>query len=362
MAAQTEHGYLVLADISGFTAFLAQVELDHAHGILADLLEEIVEQFRTMLTIHKLEGDAVFAFVSEARVPRPETLLELCENTYLAFRMRRETSHRGTTCTCRACQSIPSLDLKFFIHHGDYIIHHVAGNIELLGPDVTLVHRLSKNHITEVTGWKAYILFTQDTLDAMGLQLEGLHRQIETYEHLGQVDTLSLDLHPRYQALSATHRIVITAAEADLEVQKYYSAPVSLLWQAITDPYMLTQALSSKVVWSSASRPGGRTGVGARNHCAHGKDGLASLTYLDWRPLSYYTAELTGGKMSFREMELVEPAADGGGSILTIRVRMNMPLPHWMRKLLCTLMAKKNYQSLMEDIRVFLQEREQAGG
>ena len=31
MASQTEHGYLLLADISGYTSYLAQVELDHAH-------------------------------------------------------------------------------------------------------------------------------------------------------------------------------------------------------------------------------------------------------------------------------------------------------------------------------------------
>ena len=38
MAVQTDHDYLVFADISGFPSFLAQVELDHAHGIVDDLL------------------------------------------------------------------------------------------------------------------------------------------------------------------------------------------------------------------------------------------------------------------------------------------------------------------------------------
>jgi len=35
----TQHGYLILAEISGYTAYLAGVELDHAHDILTDLLE-----------------------------------------------------------------------------------------------------------------------------------------------------------------------------------------------------------------------------------------------------------------------------------------------------------------------------------
>ena len=57
MPSETKHGYLVLADISGYTSYVAKVELDHANEILADLLELIVEQFKSMLTISKLEGD-----------------------------------------------------------------------------------------------------------------------------------------------------------------------------------------------------------------------------------------------------------------------------------------------------------------
>jgi hypothetical protein len=57
----TSTGYLVLADISGYTHYLAGVELDHAHEVLTELLETIVGSFRALLTISKLEGDAVFA-------------------------------------------------------------------------------------------------------------------------------------------------------------------------------------------------------------------------------------------------------------------------------------------------------------
>lgn len=35
-------GYLLLADISGFTAFLADAELDHAQGNLEQVLETVV--------------------------------------------------------------------------------------------------------------------------------------------------------------------------------------------------------------------------------------------------------------------------------------------------------------------------------
>ncbi len=45
MENKTQHGYLVLADISGYTSFLAKTELEHAHEILTELLNLIVTEF-----------------------------------------------------------------------------------------------------------------------------------------------------------------------------------------------------------------------------------------------------------------------------------------------------------------------------
>ena len=36
-------GYLVLADVSGYTGFLAGIELEHASGILAELIQEMLD-------------------------------------------------------------------------------------------------------------------------------------------------------------------------------------------------------------------------------------------------------------------------------------------------------------------------------
>lgn len=58
----TPRGYFVLADISGYTSYLAGVELDHARDVLTELLELIVQHFKPILIIQELEGDAVFAY------------------------------------------------------------------------------------------------------------------------------------------------------------------------------------------------------------------------------------------------------------------------------------------------------------
>ena len=68
MEPKTQTGYLVLADISGFTSFVAQTEIDHAHLALSFLLETIMEKLSSLLTIFQLEGDAVFAYVDESQL------------------------------------------------------------------------------------------------------------------------------------------------------------------------------------------------------------------------------------------------------------------------------------------------------
>lgn len=312
MDTQTQHGYLVLADISGFTSYLAQVELEHAHEILTDLLEGIVGQFKTLLTLSKLEGDAVFAYTPESKLTRGETLLELLESTYVIFRDRVEAARRRTTCTCRACQAIPTLDLKFFVHHGNYIQQTVAGIQELVGSDVNLAHRLMKNHIAEVTGWKAYALFTDAGLEHLGVRPEALHPQIETYEHLGDIQTYSLDMRPRYTELINARREIVKPEEAHLTSVHDYPLPPPALWEWLNDPQKRSQWAPEHTKFVPLDLPGGRTTVGARTHCLHGKKLGMVETVLDWRPFDYFTVEQVFPPMSERITFKLTPTPDGG--------------------------------------------------
>src|SRR5574342_173681 len=183
MSTSAQHGFLVIADISGYTSFVAKTELEHSHEILSELLELMVERFQPLMTISKLEGDAVFAFATDGVFARGATLIDFIEAMYVAFRDKQLSMKRATTCTCNACRNIPTLDLKFFIHCGDYIRQKVMNIRELVGSDVNLIHRLTKNHVSEATGWRAYAMFTRQCLERMQLNLEDIHEQTESYEH-----------------------------------------------------------------------------------------------------------------------------------------------------------------------------------
>jgi len=204
MERKTQTGYLVLADISGYTSFVAKTEIEHADFALSSLLETIVENLSIQLTISKLEGDAVFAYIEESKLQESKLLLELIDQTYLAFREKALALYSQATCPCRACKSVPTLDLKFILHHGDFIIQQVAGIRDLLGTDVNLIHRLSKNHVSESTGWRGYTLFTDPVMERMQFRRDDLFKRCETYEHLGDVDIYCMDMHSRYEELKAS--------------------------------------------------------------------------------------------------------------------------------------------------------------
>ena len=324
MSTVTQHGYLVLADISGYTSYLAGVELDHAHEILTDLLEVIVGKFQSILTIGKLEGDAVFAYVPESKMPRGETLLELVESTYFAFRDRITSSKRHTTCQCRACQGMNSLDLKFIIHHGDYIVQNVMGIQELVGSDVNLAHRLMKNHVSKATGWHAYILLTEKSLDHLGVRPAQLHEQTESYEHLGETKTYSYDLQSLYQAHVDSLRVIVSPEEAVVKMTHDYPVPPTVLWDWLNDPSKRAQyTAQSGLEFRTIFLPNGRRGVGAKTHCMHGEHAAMQEVVLDWKPFDYFTVEQNSGKMFGDVIStfFLEPIEGGNSTRLTLYMK-----------------------------------------
>ena len=201
MERKTQTGYLVLADISGFTSFVAKTEIEHADMALGFLLETIVEKLSSLLTIYQLEGDAVFAYVEAGKFSEARSLLGMIDETYLAFREKALSLYNHTTCPCNACLKLPTLDLKFMVHYGEFLLSQVAGTTHLLGTDVNLIHRLSKNHVSAATGWQGYALFTDQTMDHLQMDRDQLFKQAESYEHLGDVETYVMDMHVRYAGM-----------------------------------------------------------------------------------------------------------------------------------------------------------------
>jgi hypothetical protein len=285
----------LIADISGYTSYLAGVEIDHAQDIIADLVGTVVSALRPGFRLAKLEGDAAFTYAPAEKVDGT-LLLDPIERCYFGFRRRRRDVRQATSCECNACMRIPDLNLKFVVHYGQALHQKMAGRDELMGSDVIVVHCLLKNDVVETLGLSAYALITEACLEVMAVDpvALGMSGTSQSYEHIGEIRGWVHDLERRWQEEDARARVRVTAAEAAYSASISTAAPPQLAWEFVTEPgrRLGWQQGTTEILVSNAQ--GGRRGVGTTNHCMHGKDAVIE-EILDWRPYDYFTEVTTMG-------------------------------------------------------------------
>jgi uncharacterized protein YndB with AHSA1/START domain len=338
-----QKGFLLIADITGYTAFLTSSELEHAQGVLDALFKSIFAEIKAPIVLSNLQGDAALAYLPEANLPQRQFPLDAIERIYCSFADTLGAMRLNTTCTCNACRNMGSLDLKFFLHHGEYAMQTLAGRSELQGPEVIRLHRLMKNSVTRATGIKAYALVTQQAADAIGLP-EFFASAIRHVEHTGEFgDTICYvyDLAPVFAKWCASRRVFVTRDEplAFESMEVDLPVPPSIAWAYVTD-------VEKKIRWQQGldgmtmtGLAGGRVAPGAVQHCAHGK-GTTVHEIVDWRPFDYVsyhigtpfgtvarqTAEFTPLEDGGTHLSLRSAQAESANRLAQRVVRLMMPL------------------------------------
>lgn len=292
MLSRPEPACLLIADISGYTSYLAGTELDHAQDILADLMTTVVGTLRPGFRLAKLEGDAAFAYSLAERIDGSQ-LLDTIERTYFAFRRRLRDIAQATACECNACTLMPRLDLKIIAHHGLIIRHRIAGREELVGSDVIVAHRLLKNHVVERLRIPAYALLSGPCVAAMAIDpvALGMTEHRDTYDDLGEVAGWVHDLGLAWSRELESSRVVVAERAAGFVFDTVQPAPRDIVWSFMTDP-AIRPRWQADVLGVDELPTAPRRGVGTTNHCMHGKEVLIE-EILDWRPTDYVTHRTT---------------------------------------------------------------------
>jgi hypothetical protein len=284
-------GHLVLADISGYTRFLTESELEHAHGIINELLDAVIGTIKAPLEVSSIEGDAVFMYGSMPEYTSGQTVLESVELLYCAFAQALETMVLNTSCQCNACANINTLGMKIVMHCGDFVKSELAGRETLTGPDVIAAHRLLKNNVREETGIDDYMLVTQacvDDLDVASI-VEGWVPHTETYDDIGEVGGYVSSLPEVWAFVRQQREDKVLQSDAWVSISKYSKAPPTIVWDHLIDPYKRTQWLAANEN-RVEGRTGGRIGPGSKYHCAHGENNeIAVFTVTDMKTLEYVT-------------------------------------------------------------------------
>jgi hypothetical protein len=317
-----QQGFLLIADITGYTMFLTSSELEHAQGVLDALFKSIFAEIKAPIMLSNLQGDAALAYLPDANLPQRQFPLDAIERIYCSFATTLGAMRLNTTCTCNACRNMGGLDLKFFLHHGEYATQTLAGRSELQGPEVIRIHRLMKNSVTKSTGIKAYALVTQQAADAIGLPdfFAGAIRHVEHSDEFGDTVCHVYDLAPVFAQWRAARRVFVERGEplAFESMELDLPVPPAVAWAYVTD-------IEKKIRWQQGldamtmtGLANGRIAPGAIQHCAHGT-GKTVHEIVDWRPFDYVTWHI-GTPMGTVARQTAEfTPLDNGGTHLSLR-------------------------------------------
>jgi uncharacterized protein YndB with AHSA1/START domain len=264
-----DRGCLVLADISGYTSYVVASPLEHAEDIVADVTESVAARLATVLTLNKYEGDAVFGYALDGTCDATR-LLNAIDEAYFTFRGRLAGMQQATSCSCKACAKLPDLDLKFVVHHGDFVRRRGSRTEELTGAGVIIAHRLLKNGL----GRGGYVLLTDAAVAAIGIDPAalGMQEHVERYDDVGEIRAFVSDLEERR---------VLVGDEADFEVEIELPVPPASAWRYLTAPAERTR-------WHGDV--GGAAATG--DFCVDGRFRFYE-EILDWQPFSYFTEART---------------------------------------------------------------------
>ena len=195
--------YLLLADISGYTGYLADVEKTHGvdfsagvpagYEIIAALLDAVVRGVQPELEVAKLEGDAVFAIAPAVSLDgRGEELLARLHATFDVFAAVQHQATKASDHICLACPMAGTLRLKMLLHRGFAVRVTGGSHEELHGPAVNIVHRMLKNNVEERVGARPYLFLTDQAADGLNIGTVGIEHR-EGYPDVGAISGRIVD-------------------------------------------------------------------------------------------------------------------------------------------------------------------------
>lgn len=145
-------GLIFIPDISGFTKFVNETEIEHSRLIIQELLEILINANQIGLEVSEIEGDAIL-FYKFGDPPQMEEIYHQVETMFRAFHQNLSVYDRNKYCQCRACLSAIDLTLKIITHYGEFTGYKVKQFHKLIGKDIIVAHQLLKNDIDKHEYW-----------------------------------------------------------------------------------------------------------------------------------------------------------------------------------------------------------------
>jgi len=227
-------GLIYIPDISGFTKFVTQTEIEHSQHIITEVLNLILQNNRLDLKVSEIEGDAVLFY----KIGAPISLNKIrkhSENIFIKFHSYLNEIESKSICQCGACQTISGLSLKFIVHYGELSEVKLNNFTNIMGSDVILAHRLLKNQIET----HEYLLLTNSYITTQPhYNKKDLIKNREKIENFGEVLTYYLpltDLKPK--SLKPEKNKYLTNLIFSENFSIPINAPINIVHHLLTDNF-----------------------------------------------------------------------------------------------------------------------------
>lgn len=316
-------GYLLLADISGYTRFVASTPAAVSGSLTATLLDTLVDAVEPPFHVANVEGDAVFLCSRDDDDPAGQTVLDAIDRLYCAFTERVHVLRYGASCPEDPAHLLDDLDLKMILHHGEYVVDPVADREQMSGAAVILLHRLAKNTVYRDTGVAGYVMATTTAIDRMGLRrfFETFEARREEVDHLGSIDTYIYPLAPVWERYCRGVRRFVEPTETLLMDEMRFDLPVPPCrsWEICTEPGHRMKWIRGIKGIGMENLDRGRAGLGTIQNCDHGDGMVVPLEVIDWRPFDYISFEIST-PLGLSVHQTIELKPLGNGTRVAIRI------------------------------------------
>jgi len=216
-------GLLFIPDISGFTRFVNEVEIDHSRFIIQQLLEELIKANDSGLQISEIEGDAIL-FYKYGDPGDLASLYKQVEKMFRGFHQYLIAYDNRKICQCKACISAVNLSLKIISHYGEFTSLSVQNFNKLIGKDVIVAHQLLKNDIAQHEYWLVTNELLQNKQPAELAQWMHWDRSIKQTEngdisfHYTQLGALKNDITPPFTQIGLPDKVKMLSVSKDYAI------------------------------------------------------------------------------------------------------------------------------------------------
>ena len=351
-------GLLFIPDISGYTKFINNTEIEHSRYIIQELLEVLVNSNNIDLKISEIEGDAIL-FYRFGKAPSVEQMYQQVEKMFCNFHKYTRQYQQRRICQCKACEGVKDLTLKVITHHGEFSTYTVKQFSKLIGKDVIKAHQLLKNDIPLHEYW----LVTDDIYH--GDKKENLPEWLEWKEGKKLDDANEIDFH--YSMLSPLRDKLPVESEDQfgikgdsklmMSVQKEFNEDIDTMFRTVADLSLRPQWMDGVNAIDNVTTKIPQVGTG--HNCIVGKNARVLVTSGFKKDDKSITIEETDPKRTFTGQFLLEKKGENK-TLMTFNclLRKN-PLLLTIFKLFMKKKMEKTIKKSLDNLENYLNSQKQ---